>query len=102
MAGKRFFARAQRALCCLIVGALGTAAVLAQPAETPAPQPPAPQPAPPEQQPQPPSAPPEQSAAPAQPTAPAQAPGPQPGAVKSPGASLRMIDRIVAVVNDEV
>jgi peptidyl-prolyl cis-trans isomerase SurA len=110
MAGKRSFARAQRALFCLIVGTLGTAAVLAQPAETPAPQPPAPQPAPPEQQPKQPSAP-EQTAAPAQapaqPTAPAQMPAPAqapgpPGALKSPAASLRMIDRIVAVVNDEV
>jgi peptidyl-prolyl cis-trans isomerase SurA len=102
MAGKRFFARGHRALC-LMVGALGTAAVFAQTPENPAPQPPAVQPAPAEQQPPQPAAP-AQPTAPAEPTTPTQAPapGPQPGAVKSPGASLRMIDRIVAVVNDEV
>jgi len=95
MMKETFFTRSARAMC-LILSVLGTTA-LAQTADPPAPQPapPVPQPATPEAQ-------------PAAPTTQPETPAPPPAATperaveKNPAAAGRVVDRIVAVVNDEV
>src|SRR6267142_1835206 len=89
MMKETFFTRSARAMC-LILSVLGTTAALAQTAD-----PPAPQPATPEAQP---TAPTTQPETPAPPPAAA----PQRAVEKNPAAAGRVVDRIVAVVNDEV
>ncbi|HYS12415.1 MAG TPA: hypothetical protein VEN28_03835, partial [Burkholderiaceae bacterium] len=89
MKRETFFTRSARALC-LILSILATTAALAQTADTPTPQPapPAPQPSAPTTQPSTPAPPPAET--------------PQRAVEKNPAAAGRLVDRIVAVVNDEV
>ena len=101
MTGKTSCARLVRALCLL--AAVGAASSAFAQATEPAPQPatPAPTATPQPATPEPAAAP--QPATPAPTTAPQPtAPAPDPAAAKSPAVSLRVIDRIVAVVNDEI